>query len=163
MARNFAHVFFLLYCLLMIRTYRRMLEVVLSRKCSPKELASKQKGAINRYFYLKLRPLLPPMLFYLNAVGVALFAFSAVNAVLIGWFSFAAVWMKIWVFLTVLCVMLTTSLLSVLKNIVRFRQPFFLYLPDPSPKTRLPFQSSLVDLGLYTLVPLTMLIGNFTL
>lgn len=163
MARNFAHILFLAYCLILLWSSRQVIWRILSRKMSRKAFLQRQQEPLDRFLYRKLQKAMPPLFFYLNAAATTLVALSGALALLIGWFSFAAIPMKILVFLAVLASCLLAVLCAIVKTMMRFGEPLILYRTVDDPDAKLPFASSVLDGLLFVLVPVVMMVSNFTL
>ncbi len=161
MARNFAQLVFWIYGLFLVATSRRVIASVLKRKITPRAFRQGQRGKVNSFLYLRHRGVMPPFLFWMNAVSVGLLAASLLLHLLIGWFSFAGLFMKIFNSLVLLTTSLQAATLSVADNLLRFHEPFFIYRVDEDPATSRAFASSIWDGVLYLLLPFLMILCNF--
>ena len=163
MARNFAQIFFLIYGLVLLLISSGRIRMILKRKIGARALRARVKGGVNAYLFLSVKEHLTPALFWLNATCYALVAILAVCHLIIGWFSFAALFLKILNSVMLFLVGLEAYLLSILANMMQFGEPFFLYRPDEDPNTNRAFASSLLDGVVYGVLPLAWIISNFTL
>ena len=158
MARNLAHIVILLYAVWLIHSSNRVLLLMLRPRLSEKAFGFLRRGSLNRYLLLSAKNETPPLFFRWNLIALSLFGVHVVLTVLLGWFSFLDVFMRILNSVTILCLGGEAFLLSMVQNQMSFGQPCVLYRPLPN-ETRL-FASTVVDAALYVVVPVFVMICN---
>ena len=161
MARNLAQLVFLVYALLLIFAARGVVGKILRRKIGNRAYRRGQRGFVNAALYLRLQDSVPPVLFWLNVMSVTTFALCLLLHLTLGWFSFAALGMKIFNAATLLIAAFSAWTLSVAETVRCFGKPFVLYRADPDPNTLRPFVSSLVEGVLYGAIPFCLAFCNF--
>jgi hypothetical protein len=119
-------------------------------------------GGVNPYLLLTLKPYLSPAVFYLHVSAFALVVLLVALHLFIGWFDFAGTLMKVMNSVMILVVAGEAYLVTLVDNTARFGEPFFLYREDSNSDTRRAFASSIVDGVFYALLPVLMVISNFT-
>lgn len=161
MARNFAQIVFLLIALAYFYVSRQMIFRLLAARVPAEVLAQRRhkSGIVNRYLFLTLKDYFDPFLFRINFIAIAIFSVCALLQLLIGWFSFAALFMKILNSLMIFLAALEVSVLSLIDNRMKFGAPFILYRPLPG-SARV-FASTIADAVLYVIVPILMILCNF--
>ncbi len=163
MSRNFAQIVFYLFALVIVLVSRKQIVNILVRKIGRRQFALRVRGGANRYLFVTAKDALAPGLYYLNLTNYALLALVGVLHLLIGWFSFAALLMKVLSSLLLLTAGLQAYLLAIVGNMIQFGQPFFLYRPDSDTNHLRPFASSVLDAFVYLVVPIGLIVCNFTL
>lgn len=159
MARNLAQLVFLAYCVYLIFRSRRFYKTLLLYRVSEGEFAAKTKGIVNKFGFLRLKKSLSPLLFWLNAAALCAFALDLVLQLLLGWFDFFAVPMKILNSLAVLLCGCEAYLCAVMDSIIRFDKPFVLYNWDPDGERI--FSSGVLDILLCLVGPIAIVVSNF--
>lgn len=163
MARNFAQIVFYIFALVIVLVSRKQIVNILLRKLGRRKYSRLVRGGANRYLFLTVKNHLAPGLYYLNLTNYALLALVGVFHLLIGWFSFAAVLMKILNSLLLISAGLQAYLLAIAGNMMQFGHAFFLYRPDSDSSHLRPFASSALDAFVYVVVPLGLIVCNITL
>ena len=159
MARNLAQIVILLYGLWLLFVSHRTLLLLAGKKLTAPEMRFLQKGAGNRWLLVSAKGKIPAFLFWNNVVSLLLLALCAVLQILLGWFGFFALPMKILKSLTIFSIGLEASVLSPVGNALRYGKPFLLYKSLPN-ETRV-FASTLADVIVYCLLPVLMVFCNF--
>ena len=161
MARNLAHIVILLYAVWLITCSNRVLLLMARPRLSRQEFSFLRRGGLNRFLLLSAKNAVPPLFYWWNLTALVLFGVHAVLTLLVGWFGFMGIFMRILNSLTILAIGGEAFLLSLIHNQMRFQQPFVLYRPLPN-ETRL-FASSLADGALYLAIPVFVMICNIAI
>ncbi len=163
MARNFAQIVFLVYGLVILLISHKHLVSFLRRKLGKRGLEKASLRGANAYLLITLKEQMPPALFWLNVMNFSALFVLGVLQLVIGWFAFADLALKILGALVILSIGAQAYFLSVLGNLMAFGEAFFWYRPDPDPKTQRAFASSVLDAVVYAILPILMAISNFLL
>lgn len=159
MARNLAQIVILLYGLWLISVSHRTLLLLAGKKLSAEEMRFLQRGFGNRWLLVSAKGKIPAFLFWNNVVSLLLLVFCALLQLLLGWFAFFALPMKILNSVTIFSIGLEASVLSPVGNALRYGKPFYFYKSLPN-NARL-FVSTFADAILYCLLPVLMVFCNF--
>lgn len=161
MARNLAQIVFLVYSFIILLITRKHLIATVCAKMGKRAFYKKVRGGANRYLLLSVKNWVPTNLFPLNFFNYAGLFILLVLQLLIGWFSFAALFFKILNSLIILGCAAEAYLLTLRGNIAQFGKAFFLYRADTDPRHDRAFASSLVDALVYALIPILLVLCNF--
>lgn len=162
MERNFAQIAFWIYALLLVRTAHRALCLLLSKKIGKRALLRNTRGLYHAATFDQVKPKLPPALWYTNIVAVSLLFAGAVFHLVLGWFDVLAVVGKILNSLMLLAAAFLAVAGSLLANVLRYGEMFFLYKKNEDQDSIQAFSSSVLDAVLYVVLPLLMIVCNFT-
>ena len=161
MATNFAHIAFLVYALVLMVMSRNRIVYRLERRFG-REIPPRHRAGANGFLFLSLKRYLPSPLFWINAVNFWFLLGMAGLHLLLGWFSFFALFFRIFNSLLMLSAGFEAFLICLGDNQLRFGRAFLLYQPDPDPDSRRVFASSVLDVFLTVVIPIAMVISNFT-
>lgn len=162
MSRNFAQIAFLIYAVLLTRTAHRAFLFLLSKKLGKRALLRRRAGLYHAATFDRFKDFLPAGLWYTNAVTVGLLAVCAVFHLIFGWFDALAVLGRILNSLMLLSAGLLATVGSVLSGALRYGEMFYLYKKNEDPNSMQPFSSSVLDGLMYIVLPVLMIICNFT-
>lgn len=157
-ARNFAQLVFLAYCLWLVYRSQKVVRSLLLIRMSERDLAKNSRGLVNKSLFLRLKKRVPPLFYWLNFAAVCLFACDLALQILFGWFHFAAVFLKIVNSLTVICCGLYGYLAALTDSLLRHDKLFVLYNWDPD-GDRI-FSSGLLDILLCVIGPVAIVVSN---
>lgn len=162
MARNFAQIAFLIYAVLLTRTAHGAFALLLSKKMGKRAVKRRRSGLYHAVTFDRLKEHLPVGLWYLNTVTVGLLAVCAVFHPVFGWFDALAVLGKILNSMMLLSVGLLATAGALLSGVLRYGEMFYLYKKNEDPNSMQPFSSSVLDGLMYIVLPVLMIICNFT-
>ena len=161
MARNFAQIVFLIYALGILLVTRKHIESILIRKMGEGALRRRVRGGANRFLFLTVREKMPPALYWLNLINYAAIALFAVIHLVLGWFSFMDLFLKITNSLILLSCGIEAYFLALAGNLMQFGELFFLYRVDSDDSHDRAFASSVIDALVYAVIPVLLVICNF--
>lgn len=162
MERNFAQIAFWIYALLLTRTAHRAFTLLLSKKIGKRTLFHYTRGIYHAATFDQVKGKLPLGLWYTNAVTVALLAVCAFFHLTLGWFDVFAIPAKLLNSLLLLAAALLGSAGALLSNVLRYGEMFFLYRKNEDQDSIQAFSSSLLDALLFVVLPILMIVCNFT-
>ena len=163
MARNFAQIAFLIYAILMTRTAHRAILLLLSKKIGRRAVARRTNGLYHAASLDQVKKYVPQGLWLLNAVTLSLLAASSVYHLLLGWVDGIAVFGKILNSMALLSAAFLATAGSLLNGVLRYGEMLYLYQKNDDPESMQAFSSSLLDAVLYLILPVLMIVCNFTL
>lgn len=162
MARNFAQIVFLIYGIVLVSLSRKWILSFLERRGDKRKLRRiLARSGVEGLIFLPVKRHLSPGMFYLHAAASVLVAALAVLHLVLGWFSFMDVPLKILNSLMLLFCGLDAFLMRLVDNVRTFGQPFFWYRQDKDPQTRRAFASSVLDVIVYVAAPIFLIFCNF--
>ncbi len=162
MERNFAQIAFLIYAVLLTRTAHRALSLLLSKKIGKRGVQRRLAGLYHAATLDRVKEFTPPALWYINAVTVGLLAVAAAFHLIFGWFDALATLGKILNSLMLLAAAFFATLASLLSNVLRYGEMFFLYKKNEDETSLQAFSSSALDAVMYIVLPILMIVCNFT-
>lgn len=162
MSRNFAQIAFLIYAVLLTRTAHRAFVLLLSKKIGKRAVLRRTSGLYHGASFDRVKELLPPGLWYTNAVTVGLLAVSAAFHLIFGWFDALATLGRVLNALMLFSAALLATVGSVLSGVLRYGEMFYLYKKNEDPNSMQPFSSSILDGVMYIVLPILMILCNFT-
>ena len=162
MSRNFAQIAFLIYSLLLTRTAHRAICLLLSKKIGKRAVKRRRSGLYHAATLDRLKEHLPPGLWYLNAVTVGLLTLCAAFHLIFGWFDALALLGKILNSLMLLSAGFLAAVGSLLSGALRYGEMVYFYKKNEDPDSMQPFSSSLLDGVMYVVLPVLMIVCNFT-
>ncbi len=162
MSRNFAQIAFLIYAVLLTRTAHRAFVLLLSKKMGKRAVLRRRAGLYHAASFDRLKEHLPAGLWYANAVTVGLLAVCTAFHLVFGWFDALALVGRLLNSLMLLSAGFLATVGSVLAGVLRYGEMFYLYKKNEDPDSMQPFSSSLLDAVMYVVLPILMIVCNFT-
>jgi len=165
MARNVAQIVFLLYGFFLLRQIRKGIRRLLLRNVREEDYYRNRKSFWRALLFLPFQADLPPLLFYLHSAATFLIPLTLFFSLVLGWFSFLELPLKIAVALSLITGAAAASLVNGINNRKEKGRGFIWFRPTSSEDSdeKWPFISSVLDLSVTALLPLVMALSNFTL
>ena len=158
-ARNFAQLALLAYCLWLLYRSHRILRTMLLIRMKERDLERRTRGLVNNACFLKVKRALPPLLYWLNLAAVAAFAFDLVFQLVFGWFGFSGILTKIFNSAAAIFCGAIAYLTALMDSLMRHDKLFIWYNWDPDGDKL--FSSGVLDILLFAVGPIAIVVSNF--